>query len=676
MRDDLLALDPDKLAILANRGFVKRATKYLAEDRGPSLSVLADGTVIAVAGDVTTRLIPNTPLRETPCTCGALEVCRHRLMAVLAYRAKYGREGPAEVVRWSPSVFTDDAVEARLGRWAWGRASRRRKAGFVAEVIRPGTRDVPSAELPTCTVRFLVPESLSYAHCDCEAGAKCEHIALAVWAFREADARFDPSIERATVEVGEGAQVGLGSLEAAISLGRELLLDGAVGSGAALAGRFARAKKPLTEAKLLWPMTICEDLEETLSSYAGRSAAYHPERVGDLLTELHGRARAAGREGEVPTRAILGMDGPMETRLEHLRLVSLGCRLRREPIEDDARVRVRADVFLADPDTQTVLVLRRAWDVPEDESGPTIARRHVQPGVPLGTLARGQMVTKAARRRANRLLVLGRGRVGRTSVTPQRGEWSLFRAPLFVREYEALARTLRSRPPACVRPRRLAERVHVLAVHAVAAVAYHSGEQTLRADLYDEVGTRVRLELAHSSAAPRAIDALTAALRSGIRFVSGEARREGEQLVVSPLSVVTDRVIALDLADPDLADPDLADPDLVEPDLADSTTDELLQRDELSPPVDVLHEALVETREHLDVGAHAGLRHVSVEWRDELAKRSRRLSQVGLRSCAARVEGFVERLAGRHGGRVEAEEALAEAWLDASLRIRLALEAV
>jgi hypothetical protein len=658
-RDDLLALDADKLAALANRGLVKRATKDLAAGRSPTIRVEDDGTVVAEAGDVITRLPPETPLRDTPCSCPATKVCRHRVMAVLAYQRRAGdEERPAAPARWSPARVDDAALRELLGRWAWGRAERRRRRGYVAQVIRDA--DAPTVELPTCTVRFLVPDALSYARCDCEAAVKCEHLALAVWAFRRADAR-DPGAPRATVQVGGdrgGASGDAGALDPALELARALLLDGAVGSGAALGARFARAKKPLSEARLTWPVTLCEELEETLEGYAGRGATYRPERVGALLTELYGRALAARRDAEVPARAVLGRDEPTETRLEHLRLIALGARLSAEAREGGV-ARVRADVHLANPDTGDVLVLRKRWELPADEVGPALARRHVQSGVPLGTLARGQMVTQAAKRRANRQLLLGRGGVGRTSVTPQRGRWDVFGAPLYADDVQSLRRALRERPPSVVRPRLLADRVHVFAVGGVGPARYSAADQTLRAELFDRRGEALRVELEHAMAAPRAVDALALALagRFGApRFVSGEVRREGEHLVLTPLSVVADRVVALEL-------------EPVEEGAA------ALPRDALAPPADPIHEALVEARAQLDRGAHQGLRHVGSGWREGLDRAAERLEQVGLRVCADALGALGRRLAGRQGGRPAGEEALARAWLDASLRVRLCLEA-
>src|SRR6187399_3212284 len=84
-RADLRALTPDALAALSNRGLVKRAQKELEAGQVPTLEELPDGTVVGRFGDVETRLPPQTALRDVPCTCGAVGVCRHKLIVVLTY---------------------------------------------------------------------------------------------------------------------------------------------------------------------------------------------------------------------------------------------------------------------------------------------------------------------------------------------------------------------------------------------------------------------------------------------------------------------------------------------------------------------------------------------------------------------------------------------------------------
>lgn len=649
-RSDLLALDEEKLVVLATAGLVRSAARQLAEGRGPSIRVEEDRTVLALLGDVSTRLVPGECLRHTPCDCGSPLVCRHRVMAVLAYRARFAPDERAAPEPWSPGRFHDDELEARLARRAWLAARRAREAGFVAVVARGS---IPAVELSACTVRFLVPAELAYARCDCAMAVKCEHVALAVWATRRADAR-GLDAPRVTVEVGDAERASHQVLDAPLEIARRLLLEGVVRAEGSLGSSFAGARASLESAGYLWPLGVLEDLEGSLEAYCARAASYRAERVGELLTELHARALSASAEAEVPARAILGTDESAEVPLERLRLVSLGVRLVRGR-EAEGRARVRADVYLADPDTLTVMVLDRSWDLLPGEATRTLARRQLQRGVPLGTLARGQMVTTAARRRANRRLVLGRAGRGRTSVTPQRGDWDLFAPPLFAASYRELARHLRERVPSFVRPRHVADRVHVLAIHAVDKLSYSSSEQTLRSEVVDRHGARARIELTHSAAAPGALDALANALSVSPRFVSGEVRRTGSELVITPLAAVTDRVIALDLEDVSASERALAH----------------LPSSRALGATHPLEEALAEACACLDALAHQGLLHASASSREDLLACVARLRDVGSTACSERVLALGAALA---GGDVAEARPLADAWLDASLRVRLASE--
>ena len=121
IRADLLALTPDKLAALSNRGLVKRAQKMLEEGQGPTLETLADGTVVARDGPVETTLPPGVPIEDARCTCNSLTICRHRIAAVLAYASAAG-EGPPSRGRRGVST----------------RRPARRKAGPRAPSTRPG----------------------------------------------------------------------------------------------------------------------------------------------------------------------------------------------------------------------------------------------------------------------------------------------------------------------------------------------------------------------------------------------------------------------------------------------------------------------------------------------------------------------------------------------------------
>jgi hypothetical protein len=63
MRDDLLALTPDALAALANRGLVKRATKDLDAGTGPTIEV-EGATVRPRGGGVLVRRAGGVPASD------------------------------------------------------------------------------------------------------------------------------------------------------------------------------------------------------------------------------------------------------------------------------------------------------------------------------------------------------------------------------------------------------------------------------------------------------------------------------------------------------------------------------------------------------------------------------------------------------------------------------------
>ncbi|WP_433174985.1 hypothetical protein [Actinoallomurus sp. CA-150999] len=112
IRADLLALTPDALAALANRGLVKRATKELDAGNAPAVDVAPDGTVRGRFPDGAEATLPDGGgLEGASCTCAATGVCRHRIGLILAYQrqaAEMGRAADAE----SPARGEADAAQA------------------------------------------------------------------------------------------------------------------------------------------------------------------------------------------------------------------------------------------------------------------------------------------------------------------------------------------------------------------------------------------------------------------------------------------------------------------------------------------------------------------------------------------------------------------------------------
>jgi hypothetical protein len=576
-RPDLLALTPDALAALANRGLVKRAVKELDAGVVPALDTDPNGTVHGKFPDgTTTTLPPTTALDAAQCSCGAAGVCRHRIAVVLAYQRTQDSAAPAEL--WSPAAFTDDDLTALMGERTLRRARRVLQAGYRAKLRRPTTEDqTAQAELPTCTVTFLVPGDLSYVHTD--AVNRDEATALAVWAFREADAQGTD-----TVDVG-GSPTTATDLTAVTDLLDQLLLDGATNASEVLDVAWQRLHRDLTAQRLHWPAAVITDLLAQLTAYRRRSADYDAGQFAALLTELHARTTATG-----PRAEILGFDEPAETPLRRVRLTALGARL---------RTATTADVYFASGDV--VLVQRDT------------ALRTGQ------KLAASNVVSESATRSASRVVTLKTSRVARTSLTPVGTSWDDLPQALVIDDYDAAAARLAELPPRQVRARVEAELVRAVRVTEVSDIAYDPAAQRLTAILHN--GGQCLLEATHRAVAPHALDALATALRATPTTITGTVRRHRGTLVIDPIAVQTDNgVVVLDLATDTSPQP-----------LPPGTT----TSDPLSAAVDSALLVLADA-------AHRGLDNLTDSLLARTREVGAHLHRTGLRTAAARVAAFAD----------------------------------
>jgi hypothetical protein len=631
-RDDLLALTPDALAALANRGLVKRAEK----DPAPELDVDPDGTVRASFPDgVITTLAPGRPLHATDCSCTSTTMCRHIIGTVLAYqRTHHATATP--FVRWSPGEFSDDDLAARFGNRVIAAARRVQRQGYVARVRRPSQVDpVPAVELPTCTVRFLVPGELGYVDTDAGATKRDEVTVLAVWAYREADTR-DADAPDVHLELGGLARVADSfELADAVALAQEMLLDGVVNCGTSIAARLLQVRTALASQNLWWPVAAVDDLAEQLQWYGTRHAAYSPLTVASLLAELHARNRAAAAGGSLRSR-VLGTEETAETPLSRVRLTGLGCRV--SGTEDGDR---SVDVFLADASAGTVLVLRKDWA--DAGAGDDLGRRRIA-GARVNMLAVGNVVSESARRSASRMVRIASSRVARTTVTRSDDPWSDLPQNLIVRDFATGVALFDDLPPRIVRPRVAAEFVRVVAVGQVVSVGYHPGEQRLEADIADSRDDFAVISADYRSTSPAGLDSLAAVLsgEQGVpRFVSGTLHRSRGRLIIDPLAVAVDAGIVV---------PDLAG--------GDGSQALVLAR---AGETDPLTAALDEAAGVLADGAHLGLSHVPPSFGDRLEHAAQSLSRTGFRAMARAVE--------------DAKTLEPDAWVAAQIRLLTTREA-
>ncbi|QXJ20341.1 hypothetical protein AGRA3207_001035 [Actinomadura graeca] len=649
-RADLLALTPGALAALVNRGLVKRAAKDLDAGNGPAVTVAPGGGVHGLFPDGTeTTLPPGAGLEAATCTCAATSACRHRVCLVLAYQRDHGGTGgpddgpddgavPEAAAGWSPGAFDDETLARVLGRRALTAARRTFRAGYAARVHRPSEHDpVARVELPSCTVRFLVPGELGYVETDAVAVVRAEVIVLAAWAFRAADER-DPDGADVRVDVGgaggaAGGAAGTG-LEAVLELTGQVLLEGAAQAGPVLAAALRRAAADLAGGGLHWPAAAVEELAGQLDAHRDRRADHDPGRLAALLAEVRARHRAA-RNGASRAQ-VLGTDESAETPLRRVRLAALGCR-----VGGNAESRT-ADVYLAHGDT--VLVLKRRWAVPGGErlTGADLAGRRIL-GTSLRALAAANVVSESATRSAGRVVRVARGRVARTTVTPLGDAWEGLPPALLVRDLAAQGRALDALPPSLVRPRVEAELVRVVAVAEVRDIGYHPGDQRLDAVVADAAGTTAVVSADHAPHRPGALDALAEALTAGPRLISGALRRDRGGLVIDPFAVMTGDGIAV-------------------PDLATGRGGGPLDGPSARPP-DALGSALEDALAVCAEAAQRGLLYAPRGLRDRVARAGRDLGRVGLRTAGAAVAHLATALGG------DDPHQMTRTWADAQIRL-------
>ncbi|MGU3546968.1 hypothetical protein [Methylobacterium sp. A52T] len=626
-RPDLRALTDDGLIQLANAGLVKRALREVAAGQGPELAEAGDGTVEARFADGTvTRLGPGRPPGEAACTCPASGMCRHRVALVVAYRAAPVADGPADgtgdgagdgvpegaavtaaaPVAWDPGTLDGAALEAGLGGAAAAEL-RRLLAGGITVGLEQGA--VPAARLPTATVRFLVPDAVGYARCDCAAGGGCAHVALAIRAFRDSAGAPEIRLGGAAPAGAEAKPAETDLAEAADRVVAGLLEAGVVSGPEAHGAALVRLRRAAERRGATQLLLAEADLDGQVAAYAARHAAYDAAVVLALATELLGRVRG----GE----AALGLGQPYETAMGKTRLVSLGARLL-------ARGRgATARVALADTDTGALLALERAFVPGEAEAdiAAGLPGRLLSPGLSVSGTGQGQILTSVARRRADGLLALGQGARGRTALLPRDALVTL-PAPLAARDLPSILRRLADRPPFFLRPRDRLEAFHVFPVEAVLGQAWAPGAQTWQAAVaLPGAGGTLHLARAYDPAAPHALDALAGACagRWGpVRQVAGPVRIEDGALVCDPWSVSVDRLVVPDLAAPDGA----GHPIQPAPDLGPATL--------LDEATALLANAL-----------HAGRRAFAASARAGGADLVARLAAAGHPATAARLSAFL-----------------------------------
>ena len=558
MRTDLLALTSDDLASFSNRGLTRRAEQEASADKlSCTITEDPDGTVtVRWSDDVECRLPAGARLTDSRCSCPSTTLCRHILRSIFAYQRGHSST-PVQAVQqpdqsgvapptvaaipaaeWNPATITDAQLVPHYPPAEFARWQRELAAGHVIQVW---TGVKPRALLHTlgCTVNFLVPHDPRYAVCDCAAEAPCGHVALAVWAFRR---------------LASGATSGLISTAALPPPPPTALLDeierdliALASTGLARAAtlqvdRWHRLSDRARTENLIWPAEVLHELADTHAAYLAHDARFDPREFTALVAELVQRLDAirAGRT-PVPHLFVRGTPHDRETEFGSARLIGVGCSVR------TSRTFTELSAHLQDSDSGAITAFTRRFPHPVAQAGSPLpppkpffelARSIALKGATLAAIGRGQLLVKGGRRTPSGRFVPGRAAA---SVAPQAYTWEALRSPLRTSGFAETREQLCDAPPRVLGPRQVGTRLTVCPVAHASDVRFDVARQETIARLTDPFGATAWLLHPYTSRGAPGSECLLRVLRTSpgnVRFVCGEARLQGAELVLQPLSVV------------------------------------------------------------------------------------------------------------------------------------------
>jgi hypothetical protein len=533
-RRDLQALTPDDLAILSNRGLVKRAQRDLEAAAGPiRLEEQSDGTVEAEWPDKeTVRLPTDQPIGDRACSCPAVTVCRHIIGTVLAYQGSVPADANANAV-WDPGQIPDAAL---LGYWkapVWTAIEKLWSAGIVAEVHR-GAKPVARLHSLGLTLRFLVPHDARYVQCDCAEETPCRHVPLAVRVFRE----LDPGSTTGLISTQESRYTAPVELAAECErLVRSLFEFGVANLPPTDVREWESLPALLRRKGLLWPSEIAAELLTARDQYLQRDARFEAAAVVRLAAELMLRLRAIGAAtGSVPQLFLRGSAKDESMDLSFARMVGLGCQVVVK------RKSVVLSVPLQDLATGAIAVARREVLNPPEAPArdfAELASGVFAKGGTFAALGEGNLLIQGAKRTANGELTVGRARL---SLSQQSFEWEKLRSPVLVEDFEELRAHREASPPALFAPRRLTEGIHVCRVARVGEVTLDSSSRRLMAVLMDSSGKSLLLLQPFYTRASAGFQLLRHVLETeAVLYVAGSVRRTALGLTIEPSAVVFEK---------------------------------------------------------------------------------------------------------------------------------------
>jgi hypothetical protein len=585
MRPDLLALTIDDLTTLSNRGLVKRAQQelQLPDLTGEIVEDSLGNLTVDWSDEICCKLPAQTTLSQSQCSCPATSLCRHLLRSVLFYQSqsscKSTEVSNAVIDRiesldisptnsdWNPASITDETLQKYYTKATLTKLRSQFEAGQVIGV-HCGTKPTAHLHSLSLNLRFLVPDDIRYTHCDCDEAAACSHVPLAVWAFRQLPASCRQGLISTELQPLSIPTALLDDLELHLL---ELADVGIVGMNQILRDRLARLEQRCRSAGLIWIAEILVDLLQAHDYYQQHDAQFDIDRVVNYVAELLIRSDAIRHhdrvQNPVPLLFVRGSAQDTTVAIGSARLVGLGCGATLQSAG------ATLTTYLQDVDSGTVVAMSRYFANPDDNLEPKplwqLAQHSMSKGIQLGEIGAGQVLIKGGKRTPSYQLIPGRTPM---SLNPQSYQWEKLRSPLLINDFGELIDRLQELPPRELRPRRVTERLQVLAVSEVRSIDFDPVSQTVRSIVADKLGHQAEIVHPYTHRSRFGVEAMLSQLQQPdtLKFISAQVCLDAGGLVLAPMALVFETGTVRQLLQPWIASPQIGNQIQLTGDLADA----------------------------------------------------------------------------------------------------------
>jgi hypothetical protein len=493
MRVDLLQLTQEDLELFSNRGTVRRASAECEAGDPPLNSIEeAAGTIAFDWQDSCRCTIPaGKSLNEATCTCSATGICRHIVRSVLAYQATHSRA--RENDQWWPGAISDTVLTDAFKPAILKRARELVEQGQLVRLTcgrRPVARFISLAH----TVRFIVPDNVQYAVCDCRDQQPCMHVAMAVMCFRLTTA----NIAQITIETGHRVKFEaagwITKLEEALT---SLISTGFASSSASETLR--RLQQLIIEATDTGSFFIAELLDEIIESRDQQlrgDAQFSPEKLAALLGELLCRLDAAQTKSDertVPVNLLLGGKWNAPSLIKTANMTALGS------IVSDSRQAVEIAVYALEKRSgEIVSIVKTVANQPGDDqpSFQKLSQRMIAGTVSLATLAASNVIVKNSKMTASREIKLSNSQL---STSPQDYSWNLLNPSIYFEDLNELQLSLNTEFPSYLSQRTASSALRVLKVAETGLASFRYENQNVDTTLLDASGNACHMALQYRS---------------------------------------------------------------------------------------------------------------------------------------------------------------------------------